>query len=359
MNILFIQPYPVEGPSCRYRVEQYIAYFESRGIRCRVRPFVSSKFYRIIYKKGFYIKKALYFIEGTIKRFFDIFTAVNSDIVFIHLEAYPLGPPLFERIISMAGKKIIYDFDDAIYMKFASDANSFIRYLRCPFKIKKIIKMSKRVITCNAYLADYAKKYNKNVFVIHTSVDTRKFTPRIKAGSNEITIGWIGSHSTAKYLEDLKDVFSILGEKYKFNLKIIGAGRPYQIGPAGIKVINLEWKLEDEIGEFQSLDIGVYPLPEDEWVLGKTGFKTIQYMSVGVPCVVSNVGANKDIVNHGINGYLAGTQEEWIEKLSMLIQNPELRERIGREGRRTAEERFSLERNLPKYLEIIESLRTN
>jgi len=355
MKILFLEPYPIEGPSSRYRVEQYIPYFENNGIRCVVRPFVSSRFYNILYKKGFYFQKAIFFLQSAFKRLFDIFLAVRSDIIFIHLEAFPFGPPVFEWIFSKLGKKIIYDLDDAIYMGITSPANRFLKYLKCPSKIKKIIRISNHIITCNTYLGDYAKKYNQNVTVIHTSVDTEKFIPRIKGANETLIIGWIGSHSTTRYLELLKDVFYKLSAKHKFILKIIGAPA-HNIKVPGLKIINLNWSLESEISEFQSLDIGVYPLPEDKWILGKTGFKAIQYMSVGVPCVVSNVGANREIVKDGINGFLASSEDEWLDKLSYLIDNEDLRRKIGRAGRKTTEEIFSVKVNAQKYLNIIKTL---
>ena len=355
MKILFVEPYPTEGPSSRYRVEQYLPYFKKEGIECILRPFISPEFYRILYKKRFYFRKILLFMQGTIKRSFDIFTAVKCDIIFIHLEAFPFGPPIFEWILSKMRKKIIYDLDDAIYMGITSSANRFLRRLKCPSKINTILKMSSFVITCNNYLADYAKKYNKNVIAIHTSVDTEKFKPDSKEKGRDITIGWIGSHSTARYLEGVKEVFLKLGSKYKFNLKIIGAGN-HNIKIDGVNVMNIEWNLKDDIKQFQSLDIGVYPLPEDEWIRGKAGFKTIQYMSVGVPCVVSDVGANRSIVKDGINGYLAKTESEWVEKLSILVNSQELRQRIGSAGRITAEGKFSVKANAPRYLEIIKKI---
>ncbi|MDP8230794.1 MAG: glycosyltransferase family 4 protein [Candidatus Gorgyraea atricola] len=355
MKILFIEPYPTEGPSSRYRVEQYLPYFKKEGIECILRPFVSTEFYRILYKKGFYLRKTLFFMQGTLKRFFDILTAVKCDIIFIHLEAFPFGPPVFEWILSKMGKRVIYDLDDAIYMGIPSSANRFLRRLKCPSKISTILRMSSFVITCNDYLADYAKKYNKNVITIHTSVDTEEFKPGAKEKGRDMTIGWIGSHSTARYLEGLKRIFLNLGSKYKFNLKIIGAG-DHDVKIDGVNVMNIEWNLKDDIKQFQSLDIGVYPLPEDEWIQGKTGFKAIQYMSVGVPCVASDVGANRSIVKDGINGYLAKTEDEWIEKLSMLVDSPELRQRIGSAGRITAEKEFSVKANAPRYLEIIKRI---
>jgi len=357
MKILFIEPYPTEGPSSRYRVEQYIPYLKNNGIKCTVRPFISSKFFKIIYQKGYHLKKIFFFFQSSTRRFFDLFTAMHCDIIFIHLEAFPFGPSVFEWILKKSGKKIIYDLDDAIYLGITSPINRFLKLLKYPSKVMKILTISNHIITCNEFLADFARKYNKNVTAIHTSVDTDRFVPKIRDANDanqDITIGWIGSHTTAPYLEELKNVFHQLSLKYKFNLKIIGAGK-HNLKIPGINVINMDWQLENEIEEFQSLDIGVYPLPENKWTLGKTGFKTIQYMSVGIPCVVSNVGSNKNIVEDGVNGYLANTKEEWIEKLSKLIEDPELRKRMGLAGRKTVIEKYSVKVNAPKLLEILQN----
>ncbi len=358
MKVLFIEPYPTEGPSSRYRVEQYIPYFRDSGVICQVRPFVSPAFYKILYRKGNYLKKIIYFIASSVRRFGDIFRAFYSDIVFIHLEAYPFGPPLFEWFIKMCNKKIIYDLDDAIYLGLTSSVNRAVKYLKCPSKINMIIMISGHVVTCNEYLGDYARGVNPNVTVISTSLDTSKFMPVKKAmNPGRLTIGWIGSYSTASYLDLIKDALLEVSGRYPFVLKIIGAG-DYDIGINGpsIEVLRLKWELGDEIRQFQSLDIGIYPLPDDKWVLGKTGFKTMQYMSVGVPCVVSNVGRNKRIVQDGVNGFLAGTKKEWVDKISMLIENRELREKIGAAGRKTVEEKFSVKVNMPKYIEIFNNV---
>jgi len=357
MKVLFIEPYPTEGASSRYRVEQYVPYLENKGIKCTIRPFVSAKFYKILYKREFYLKKILYFIQSSIQRFFDIFRAVKADLIFIHLEAFPLGPPFLEYIfVKILHKKIIYDLDDAIYMGNISSANKFLKYLKCHSKIKGIIKISSHVIVCNEYLASYAEKYSKNVSIIHTSVDTDKFKPINKEKKENIVIGWIGSHSTAKYLSDLRDVFLKLSAKYKFTVKIIGAGEGYDFKIPGVNVVQLDWSLKDEIAQLQSFDIGIYPLPDDEWTKGKTGFKTIQYMSVGVPCVVSNIGANIDIVEDGKNGFLCTNKKEWIDKISYLIENADTRYKIGQAGRRTVQEKYSLNVNRGKFLDVIKKV---
>jgi len=357
MKVFFFEPYPIEGPSSRYRVEQYIPYLEANGVKCRVRPFVFPRFYKILYKKGFFLRKIAYFIFSTFVRLCDIPAALCSDVVFIHLEAYPLGPPLLEYFLAFCGKKIVYDLDDAIYLGKTSPSNMLLRYLKCPGKIPAIIRLSRHVITCNHYLAEYVSGFNRNVTVIHTGLDTDKFRPYPASRSGErLVLGWIGSHSTAVYLEALNRVFIRLAKKYDFILKIIGAGeRRFSI--TGVEVVHLDWSLKEEVAQFQSLDIGVYPLPAEEWVLGKTGFKTIQYMSCGIPCVVSNVGTNPLIVKDGENGFLAKSEDEWVDKISRLIENRDLRRKIGSAGRETIIGKYSLKVNAPRLLKVLLDVR--
>lgn len=354
MRVIFLEPYPTEGPSSRYRVEQYIPYLRANGITCIVRPFVGSAFYRILYKNGMHLRKFLYFCVSLFRRKLDFFYALSCDLVFIHLEVFPFGPPAAEWLLTKLGKKIVYDLDDAIYLGSSSQTSRFIKRLKCSWKVPVIIRLSRHVITCNEYLSDYSSKFNPNVTVIHTSVDTEKFKPVFKDSPDILTVGWIGSHSTAKYLEALKSVFQRLSKKNKFRIKIIGTSRSVFEIP-GIEIIYKDWKLDEEISEFQSLDIGVYPLPDDEWTAGKTGFKTIQYMSVGIPCVVSDASPNRVMIEEGVNGFLAKDDDEWVEKLSRLLNDRALRERVGAAGRQTVLERYSLKINAPKILDIIRS----
>lgn len=350
MKILFLTPYPKEGPSSRYRVEQFIPYLQKKGCCCRVRPFISSSCYKVIYKKGYLCRKLSYLFLGSIKRFIDFFLALKSDVIFIHLEAYPFGPPLFEYALSIFKKKIIYDLDDAIYLQ---KTNIFIKLLKCSWKIKEIIGLSRYVIACNNFLADYAIKFNANVHVVHTPVDTQRLAPDKKDPNRQLTIGWIGSHSTVIYLKRLTNVLTTLSKKYDFTLKVIGAqDKPITI--PGVKVTNISWTLENEVRELQSFDIGLYPLPKNKWVLGKTGFKTIQYMSAGIPAVVQDVGANNLLIQDGVNGFLVDTDQQWVEKIEKLINIPDLRRRIGEAGRRTAEEKYSLKTSAPRIYEIIQ-----
>jgi len=355
MKILFITPYPSEGASNRYRVEQYLPYLKDNGFEYSVSPFVSSDFYRIIYKKGHLLKKAYYFFKGLLKRVLDTVSARQYDVIFIHREACPLGPPFFEWLLHKFNKFIIFDFDDAIFMQNFNPANRLYSFMKFPSKTKSIIKMSSSVIVANRFLEDYARKYNSNVHIIPTVIDTEKFVPSKKNRSLVVIIGWIGSPTTAPYLRIIFNALQKLRKSHDFVLKVVGAGE--NISVKGVQVDNVDWRLKTEIEDFQGIDIGVYPIMNNPWAFGKAGFKAIQYMSVAVPVVASPVGITKEIIQDGVNGFLAASEEGWIEKLSALIENEGLREKIGLAGRKTVEEKFSVKVNAPKFVEIIKGSR--
>ena len=350
MKILFITPYSSEGASNRYRVEQYLPYLKDNGFEYSVRPFVSSEFYRIIYKKGHMLKKIYYFYKGLIKRMADVFDAAQYDIIFIHREACPLGPPFFEWAMHRLNKPIIFDFDDAIFLRNFNPANSIYRYLKFPSKTNAIIRMSSAVIAANTFLKEYAQKFNSNVYIIPTSIDTKKFCVSRK-NSDELVIGWVGSPTAAPYLKIIFGAMQKLSSSYNFILRIVGAEK--EISIPGVKIENIEWQLNREIQDFQNIDIGIYPLHDIMWTKGKAAFKAIQYMSVGIPVVASPVGMTKELIKEGENGFLAGSEAEWVDKIARLIESPDLRRQIGLAGKRTVEEKYSVGVNASKFIEII------
>jgi len=350
MKILFLVPYPTEGPSNRFRVEQYLPHLNQAGYQYTVRPFWTKNAYRILYDKKVYFKKLFYFFVGTLGRIKDILSVARYDVVFIHREAYPIGPPFFEWLIYVLKKPIIFDFDDAIFLQNYNPVNRFYRFFKFPLKINRVVQMSSAIIVANNFLKEYAEKYNKSVFIIPTAIDTDIFSINKKV-DRQLTIGWVGSQTASPYLELIFDAMQKLSQRYDFILKIVGAGCKIYI--PGVKVENKKWNLENEIEDFQSIDIGVYPLPDNLWARGKAAFKAIQYMAVGVPVVASPVGMTKELIQDGINGFLANSNEEWIKKLADLIEDEALRKKIGFNGRNTVEEKFSLNINAPKYLEVI------
>jgi glycosyltransferase involved in cell wall biosynthesis len=352
MRVLFLIPHPIEGASSRYRVLQYIPHFEARGIQCQVSSFLSREFYRIAYSQGAWVKKTGCMAISTVRRLWDVVNSKRFDLVFIHREVFPFGPPFLESLLALCKIPIVFDMDDAIFMPHMNHSNTFLRWLRMPSKVGAILKWSSAAIVSNAYLAHYARQFNSNVHVIPTSVDTDLFRPPARRPDNpEPVIGWIGSRSTAPYLDTLKPVFRRLRKRVPFTFKMVGAARPFSV--SSVKILQEPWLLEKDVSYFQSHDIGVYPLPEDAWALGKAGLKALQYMAVGVPCVASNVGHNREIVQDGVNGFMARTEDEWVEKLGRLVENSRLRDQLGQAARKTVEERFSMQEKITTYVEIL------
>ncbi|MBI4380452.1 MAG: glycosyltransferase family 4 protein [candidate division NC10 bacterium] len=358
VRALALSPVPEEGAGCRFRVSQYIPYLEARGIRVTVRPFFTPEFFRIVYQTGAHFRKSYLFALQTLARLRLLAQRTDYDLFFVYREAFPIGPPVIELALSrVKGRALVYDFDDAIFLTNSSDANKLVGILKYPQKVSQIIRGSARVVAGNTYLADYARRYNEAVIVIPTCVDTTKFVPRPgRHGDNREgrpTVGWIGSHSTAKYLRSLLPVLERVAGRHRFQLYVVGSLAP--LHARGFEVTQAQWDLEREVEDFRCCDVGVYPLWDDDWSRGKCGFKAIQFMACGVPVVASAVGVNREIIQDGVNGFLAATEEDWMEKLGWLLSDSSLREKLGRAGRETIVERYSLAVHAPTMATVFRS----
>lgn len=355
IRVLVLSPIPEEGAGCRFRIAQYIPFLREAGFDVTISSFYTPEFFRQVYKPGNYLRKALSFLPLVARRLFELNTLDDYDLVFLYREAIPLGPPLIERAIARRGKPIVLDFDDAIFMGNVSEANRAIGFLKNPGRVAEVIGKSTRVVVGNEFLASYARRYSDQVTVIPTAVDTNRFVPRPAAPTDpdrELVLGWIGSPTTFPYLKDLAGVLAEVAQKHRFRLKVSGAGQPVRF--PGVTVDEVPWSLADEVSLFNTCDIGVYPLTDDEWSKGKCGFKAIQCMACGVPVVAAAVGVNREIITDGVDSFLASTPEEWIEKLGRLLSDPELRARMAAAGRRTIEERYSLRVTAPRLAQILQ-----
>jgi glycosyltransferase involved in cell wall biosynthesis len=356
IRVLAISPIPEEGAGCRFRIAQFMPYLRENGFEVTLRPLFTTEFFRLVYKRGHLSKKVLGFIRLSLRQLLSLSNVKDYDVVFIYREIFPIGPAFVERILSGSGfPPTVFDFDDAIFLRSTSDANQLIAALKVPSKVGTIVGGSTHVIAGNDYLADYARRFNPAVTTIPTCVDTNVFRPREGgAGGRDPrgpVIGWIGSPTTADYIKGLGGVLREVATEHPFVLRVSGTGQPIEM--PGVKVENAEWALVDEIDLFRNLDIGVYPLVDDEWARGKCGFKAIEFMACGVPVVAAAVGVNREIIQDGVNGFLASTPAEWVTKLGMLISDPALRARFALAGRETIENRYSLHVNAPRVAAVL------
>ena len=300
------------------------------------------------------VSKVSHFIFASLKRLLDVCRPPAYDVIFIQREAFPYGPAVLERMILLWRKPIVFDFDDAIFLPPANPPNRRLAFLKCPSKTRQIIKRSHAVIAGNEVLKKYAIQFNSNVFVLPTPVDTEEITPRRKTTtSDKVVIGWTGSPSTVHYLEALDNVFRVVSKRYPVQLQVYGGAYSCE----GVDVRSTEkWSREGELDALSGFDMGLMPLTNDEWTRGKCGFKLLEYMAAGIPAIASPVGANEEIIQNGRNGFLASSEEQWIERIEALLDNQPLRQQMGEEGRRIAESEYSVRVMAPRLVKILKEV---
>ena len=358
MRILFLVPYPLgKAPSQRFRFEQYLETLKEKKHSYIVQSFLDEDAWTRIYKRGNLFLKVVDIVRGYLRRFLILFKTSAFDVVFIHREAAPLGPPFFEWFIArVLRKKIVYDFDDAIWIPNTSEENKIIANLKWHQKVGSICNWSYKVSCGSEYLCSFANRHNGHAIYNPTTIDTEHLhNPGLYEARNKrdkkITIGWTGSHSTLHYLDELVPILAKLEDSLPFRFVVIANKNP----ELPIKSFEFKtWDVSSEIEDLLEFDIGIMPLRPDQWSEGKCGFKALQYMSLGIPAVVSPVGVNKEIVTHGVEGYHCTTDSDWESHLAALIQDEGLRKQLGSNGRKKVEEQFSVLANQERFLSLFE-----
>lgn len=341
------------SPGQRFRHEQYLEYLEEKGFEITYSNMLNSKQDKIFYGSGNSLKKIAIGFSSIWTRLKNIFGANRYDYIFIYRDAFFFGV-FFEWLFKQSKAKLIFDFDDSIWLHDENPHQSLFQKLKNPDKTGTIISYCDLTIAGNEYLASYAYKHSRNVSIIPTTIDLVEYSKVDPIKTNEgICIGWSGSFSTIKHFESALEPLNVLKEKYgdKVYFKVIGDG-DYQNDDLNIN--GLPWKAATEIQDLCEIDIGIMPLPDDNWSKGKCGLKGLQYMALEIPTIMSPVGVNSDIIQDGVNGFLASSTEDWVEKMSLLIEDELLRKKIGKAGRETVKKDFSVEANKEKWLKVFQ-----
>ena len=352
-RLLILPRYTAKGPSSRVRMYQYLPYLRDAGFECDVRPFFDDDYINALFKgKPRNFPSILY---AYFQRISIALKSKRYDLVWLQYELLPWLPHWLESLFLRGKPKLMIDYDDAIFHRYDAHPSFWIRAIFGK-KIDRVMRSAEVVVAGNDYLAARAQQAGaKWVEIIPSVVDIKRYQKKSmqERKDKELYIGWIGSPKTAKYLLTIENVIkTILSDKSKFI--IIGAKIPTAF--EGYAVESWAWSLESEVDLIKSIDIGVMPLADTPFELGKCGYKLIQYMACELPVVASTVGINQKIVRHGENGFLADNEREWIEAITILQKNSLLRKEMGSKGRELVDEKYTLQMTAPKIINIIKQI---
>lgn len=360
-RILILCPSPRDTAATqRLKYEQYLGKLEDSGYEFTISSFQTNRFWKIIYGPGRITEKIFWTCLGYLRRTWDLLRSPFYNGIFVNLWVTPLGPPLYERLLFFFNKNVIYDIDDMLFLNNKDSARpSFFQKLKGRKKPVVMMKHSRYVIACTPKLEEIALETNsyKRAIDISSSFDTSRFVPVPDYIQHEVTtIGWTGTHSTIPFLETLQPVLEEVSRQRKIRLLVI-ANREYQM--KNVPTEYLPWKKETEVQDLHRIEIGLYPIPANEWSLGKSSLKALTYMAIGIPVVATAYGTNFRIMQDGVEGFLASNEKEWVARLVQLIDNVQLRKQMGLAGRKRVEEQFSVEANFGKYLHVFDTVFQN
>lgn len=350
MRILAVSNFPVEAAATRFRVAQFVEPLRERGIELDVRPFLNSEQFERMYASGGTLSKAAGMLGSVLRRSREVLSSRRYDALFVQREAMFFGPAVFEWMFQEIGNlPMVLDLDDATYVPYESPTYGPIgTRLKFFGKTDWLIRRAAAVTCGNRFIAEYVESKGTSAVVVPTVVDLDVFRPRESPVTDDdvLTLGWIGTHSTYPSLEWLSPVLQRLACDHHFVLRVVGSGRE-KIEIDGVTVENLRWSMNREVEDFRNLDIGLYPIvtsasASEEWIKGKSGFKAVQYMAVGVPFVMSPIGVCAEIGINGETHLNAESAEDWYNSLNNLLSNPQLRMQMGQSARAHSVVNYSL-----------------
>jgi len=355
MKVFGLASYPVEAACTRFRLEQFVDPLAARGVTLTIHPYLDSRAFAALYVRSAVPRALIGLARGVLRRCRDVVRARKADVVLVQREAMLFGPPVVEWLLArVANRPMLLDLDDATYIPYSSPVFGPVsRILKSFSKTDQLIRWAELVTCGNPTIAEYVRSRGGKVRILPSTVDTEKFCPPpTRPHSPMPVVGWIGTHSTYPYLRSILPVLERLGEKRQFRLRIVGSGRR-RIEVPGVPTESTSWCLDREVADFQSLDIGVYPIIPSDFAAAKSALKSVLYMAVGIPFVASPVGAAAEIGIPGVTHFLATSPDEWVERLSELVSDADLRARMGAAGREYVLQRHSLPVQSPRLAEAL------
>lgn len=348
MKLHLLTRYDRRGASSRLRLFQFIPHLEQSGFSVSTNCLFNASYLDALYAGQRDPSAILRAYRG---RLSELKSMRDADLIWLEKEALPWVPAGLERRLFPSHVPIVSDFDDAVFHRYDSHPNQLVRAL-LGRKIARVMRRSSLVLAGNDYLGTYAEAAGaRRVEIVPTVVEATAYDGSPKAPPARPTIGWIGTPGTwrecvAPFLPEILDTLSSVQSRFL----AVGAGAQ---AAQELAIDVREWAEAREAADIRDMDIGIMPLPDTPWMRGKCGYKLIQYMACGLPVVASPVGVNSEIVTHGKTGFLASTPAEWQSTLRTLINDPELRLRMGQAGRERVERDYSLQVHGPRVARLL------
>lgn len=349
MKAAMLTRYGRTGASSRLRTMQYLEYFQTQGVEASIAPFFDQAYLDRLYSGGSTLGSV---VEAYRRRVTQLSDARCVDLVWIEKEALPWLPWMVESKMLPARIPRVVDYDDAVFHRYDMHRSVAVRRL-LGRKLDQLMASASLVTAGNSYLAERAEAAGApHIEIVPTVVDTKAYRQRPRPLSDhQLQIGWIGSPSTwTEYMVPMMPLLRKVAEDCVARMLVVGAGPLVQTSPL---FEFRSWSEHSEVALIHEMDIGIMPLNDTPWARGKCGYKLIQYMACGLPVIASPAGVNTDIIEHGVNGFLASTEAEWTEALQILLGDPDLRTRMGEEGRRRVERDYSLQTWAPRLIEML------
>lgn len=356
VQVIALATFPIEGAATRLRIAQYVSPLADAGIDVTLLPFLTAADFQGLYDRKRVVRTAFRLVLATLRRLIQLPRILGADVLFVQREAMLLGPPWIEWLAAaLARIPLVLDLDDATWLAMESPVyGRLAAVLKSGGKTDWLIRHARVVICGNETIAAYVRGAGAEAVVIPTMVDTAVFSPAARApgGDSQPLVGWIGTHGTWSYLEAILPMLETVAQSVPFRLRIVGSGRE-SLSLQGVEIELLAWRLEREVDDFRSLDVGLYPLPTGPWPEAKSGLKAFQYLACGVPYVASPVGVVRDIGEPGVTHFLARTPDEWRTMLERLLRDRNARERMGAAGRRYMLEHHSTGDLAPRLAAVL------
>jgi glycosyltransferase involved in cell wall biosynthesis len=353
-RVLVLTPYLYgTAPGPRSSIELWEEVLEPAGISFTYAPFESDRLHEILYRPGLTLEKSVEMLRGLLRRAALMREVAEHDAVLVYREAALIGPELFERLLARTGTPIIYQLDDPLYIPYRSPSNGYLSYLKVFGKVGRIARMSRLTIVNSDQHREYVSRFTDRIVQIPSVVDGDRFTPKEHPAheNGQVCVGWSGSSSTVGNLNVIADPLRVIGARDDARLHFIGAERfdhvkaPHTAQP---------WSAETEIDDLRRIDVGLLPLPTDEWTKRKFYLKLVQYNALGIPAVCTPLGSNPDVVVHGETGFLARDSGEWVRALTKLIEDRELRAQMSCAAARRAHGAFTLQAQADRIVQAFE-----